>query len=538
MGLFDRARRCRLDHVEREGRAPVLRVALVVEVDLVTGLGDVLQVGARLRDGAVDGGLVLRVQRERLGEAAVLGRVDPSVGHPGDEVVLDRERAVLAGERGRRLAGAREPDDHRHALACVRRDHLGARVQGDAAALVDELVPHPQDPLLRLAEVVGVEDPVHALVEIDEDEPVVGPARRLEVRRVDDHELGLEGVRLLDREPELLLHSGDVRVRGLDVETHGDTKLGLRAEPAVEEDHLLLGDVGVLLVRPLPACSVPTVCARPESGSSVTMNVEGVERASTSVWTFTFPYLVQRAVGIVALRCCSSSAPGFSSTEAAFGSWKAILATRGSYPVSDFGLCRAIAARSYSFPGGGGKARRPHRRRRLRGHARSDRGIRRRRRRRRHLEDPPDPEPLRSGRGRHQRGARERVRGRSREARLRHGQGLRLPRRPGRDRGPLRRGARRRLPARALGRRLLAHGGRADRAAPLRRRRRAAYRLRSGHHRARPRARPLRADDEARHRDVRGVVRLEARRGRRALPGRHLLGLCSTAASSSSAPRP
>ena len=178
----------------------------------------------------------------------------------------------------------------------------------------------------------------------------------------------------------------------------------------------------------------------------------------------------------------------------------------------------------HSFPGGGSEARRPRRRRRLRRHARGDRGIRRRRGRRRLSKIHPDPQPLRRGRGRDQRRARKRVRGRPREARLRHGQGLRLPGRPGRDRGPLRGGAGRRLPARALGRGLLAHGGRADRAAPVRRRRRAAHGLRGRHHRPRPRPRPLRADDEARRHDLRGVVRLEARRGRRALPGRDLLG--------------
>ena len=160
----------------------------------------------------------------------------------------------------------------------------------------------------------------------------------------------------------------------------------------------------------------------------------------------------------------------------------------------------------------------------LRRHARRYRGVRRGRGRRGHLQDPSHPEPLRRGRGRHQRGARERLRGRPGEARLRHGQGLRLPRRPGRDRGPLPGGAGRRLPARALGRRLLADGRRPDRAAPVRRRRRAAHRVRGRHHRPRPRPRPLRADDEARRQDVRGVVRVAARRGRRPLPGRHLLG--------------
>ena len=82
---------------------------------------------------------------------------------------------------------------------------------------------------------------------------------------------------------------------------------------------------------------------------------------------------------------------------------------------------------------------------------------------------------------------------------LRHGQGLRLPRRPGRDRDLHARGARRHLPARALGRVLLAARGRQARAAPVRRRGLAAHGLRRRHHR--PRADPgaLRAAREARH---------------------------------------
>ena len=251
MGLVDRPCRGRLDHVERERRATVLGVALVVEVDVVAGLRDVLEVRARLRDRAVDGRLVLGIQREGLGEATVLGGVDGAVRHPGDEVVLHRQRAVLAREGRRGLARAREADDHRDALAAVGRDDLAAGVERDPAAVVHELVPHAEDPLLRLAEVVGVEDPVHALLEVDEDEPVVRPARRLELRRVDDRQLGLEALEIVDGEPQLLLHPGDVRVRRLDEEPDGDAELGLRAEPPVEQDHLLLGDVGVLLVRPL-----------------------------------------------------------------------------------------------------------------------------------------------------------------------------------------------------------------------------------------------------------------------------------------------
>ena len=87
------------------------------------------------------------------------------------------------------------------------------------------------------------------------------------------------------------------------------------------------------------------------------------------------------------------------------------------------------------------------------GHARRDRGVPVRRRRRRRLQAAPHAQPLRRRRGRHQRGARQRRRGQPREPHLLHRQGLRLPRRPGRDRGHVRRGPGRHLRARAHGRR-------------------------------------------------------------------------------------
>ena len=148
----------------------------------------------------------------------------------------------------------------------------------------------------------------------------------------------------------------------------------------------------------------------------------------------------------------------------------------------------AAARRPFGSVSGWRQARRPRRRRRLRGHARRDRGVRRRRRRRDDLEAAPDPQPLRRGRGRHQRGARERRRG--------------LPEIHAYDtvKGSdyigdqdaievfCARGARRHLPARALGRRLLAARRRQARAAAVRRRRLAAHGLRGRHHR--PRADP------------------------------------------------
>ena len=240
----------RLDHGERERRATVLRVALVVEVDVVAMLGDVLEVRVRLRHRAVDGRLVLGIEPVRLREAAVLGDVD-AVGHPGDEVVLHRKRAVLARECRRRLPGAGQPHGQTDLLAVVRRDDLAARVQREAAAVVDELVPHPQAALLRLAEVVRVEDARDALLEVDGDQAVVRVAVGLEVRRVDDRQLGLDLLALRGREVELLLHAGDVRVRGFDVEARGRAEGGVVADVAVDLHHLAAGDVLVLLLRPL-----------------------------------------------------------------------------------------------------------------------------------------------------------------------------------------------------------------------------------------------------------------------------------------------
>src|SRR3954447_911894 len=158
------ARVRRVDRRERERRAPVLRVRGVEEVDgAVVVLRDVLEVGLGLGHGAVDRRLVLLRQRERLGEAARLRRVDLAARHHRDEVVLHRERAVLLREGRGGLARARQAHDQADLVAVVGRDDLAAGVQREAAAVVDELVPHPQPALLRLAEVVGVADAGHAL---------------------------------------------------------------------------------------------------------------------------------------------------------------------------------------------------------------------------------------------------------------------------------------------------------------------------------------------------------------------------------------
>ena len=227
--------RCEVRHPEH--RAPVLRVALLEEVDRAgVVLVHVLQVRGRLDDRAVDRRLERRVERERLREAPVLGPVRVPAGHQSDEIVLHGLRAVLRRERRRRLAGPRQADDHDDLLAGGGRDHLEAGVQRQPALAVDDVVPHPQAALLRLTEVVGVEDTRDAVLEIDRDQPVVRVARGREVRRVDHLHLGLGAVGAL--EVELLLHAGDVRVGLLDREARGRAQLGVVADVAVDHDHI------------------------------------------------------------------------------------------------------------------------------------------------------------------------------------------------------------------------------------------------------------------------------------------------------------
>ena len=162
------------------------------------------------------------------------------------------------------------------------------------------------------------------------------------------------------------------------------------------------------------------------------------------------------------------------------------------------------------------RARRPDHRCRPRRSARRPGGGSRGRDGGDHVQGPPRPLALQRGGRRHQRGPEPgRLVG---VARLRHRQGLRLPRRPGRDRDHVPRGARRGALARALRRHLPPQRDRAPRHARLRRRLGRPHLLRGRHHRPGAAARALRAADEAPRADrpLRGVVRHRARPGRRA----------------------
>ena len=172
--------------------------------------------------------------------------MDNATGHESDEVVLHGLRFALAAERRGGLAGAGEADDGDRLQAAGRLHDLTAGVHRQAAQVVDDLVPHPQAALLRLAEVVGVDDAGDAVVEIDGDAAVVGVSFGDQVRSVDDGDLRLAALAL---EVEELLHAGDVGVAALDDQAGGGLDLRRVGDVTVDDDHLLASDVLVLQVR-------------------------------------------------------------------------------------------------------------------------------------------------------------------------------------------------------------------------------------------------------------------------------------------------
>jgi hypothetical protein len=122
-------------------------------------------------------------------------------------------------------------------------------VQRETALLVDDVVPHPQAALLRLAEVVGVQDARHVPVEIHGDETIVRIAEGSETRCIEHLHIRL--LIVVAGEVELLLHAGDVRVALLYHEASAGAELGVVPDPAVDLDHVVVGDVLVLSPRDL-----------------------------------------------------------------------------------------------------------------------------------------------------------------------------------------------------------------------------------------------------------------------------------------------
>ena len=247
-GVFHPAQRRQL-----EGGAAILRIARVVEVDRPTILllGHVLEVGVPLGHGAVDGRLVFWVKAEGLRKAAVLSAIDFSLRHQRDEVVLHRLGIVLPGEGGGRLACAAESHDQDDPLRLANRDDFAAGVHGETAGVIDLLVPHAEPALLRLTEVIGVEDPRDARFEVDKNRPVARVARRGEVRRVDHRDFRLSAT--VRGVVEMPLHAGNVGVARLDEEPGRGPEGRVVTDDAIEQHHLLVADVLVLELRPFPA---------------------------------------------------------------------------------------------------------------------------------------------------------------------------------------------------------------------------------------------------------------------------------------------
>ena len=172
--------------------------------------------------------------------------------------------------------------------------------------------------------------------------------------------------------------------------------------------------------------------------------------------------------------------------------------------------------------------RRRHRRRRRLRHARVAAAGARRPERRRAVQGVPDPLAHRGGAGRHRRVARQHVRGQLALPLLRHRQGLRLARRPGRHRVHVPRGAQGRVRPRAHGHAVRPQPRRHDLPAPVRRphrqlrREAGAARLRRGRpHRPRDAAHAVPAERQGAHQLLRRVdgagpdPRRRRRRGRR-----------------------
>src|SRR6516225_5776342 len=121
------------------------------------------------------------------------------------------------------------------------RNDLAAGVQGQAAATIDDVVPHPQAALLGLAEVVRVEHAGDVGVQVDGDEPVVRVAGGGYAGRVDDGGVRHPGGRVValpGRVVELVLHAGHVRVGRLHDQPGPGAEPRIGSDIAVDHDHV------------------------------------------------------------------------------------------------------------------------------------------------------------------------------------------------------------------------------------------------------------------------------------------------------------
>ncbi len=148
----------------------------------------------------------------------------------------------------RRFTGTGQTNDQTDFATFFHVKDLAAGVKCQATAFEDQLVPHPQSALFTLTEVIAVEDACYFVLEVDRDETIIGKAFSLEIRRIDDIELGAEVCVLLRgrSEVELLLHCRDIRIGLLDGKPGCGTSGRISTNKAIDYDHVLGLDVLVL----------------------------------------------------------------------------------------------------------------------------------------------------------------------------------------------------------------------------------------------------------------------------------------------------
>ena len=141
------------DLLELVRGARVLRLRVVVEVEHAALVhDDVLEHGPERLRRAEDLRLRLRGQPDHLGVAAAFD-VEDAVVRPAVLVVADQMALGIGGER--RLAGPREPEEHRHAPVAA---HVRGAVHRHHVAQRQPVVHDREDRLLDLARVVRPPD--------------------------------------------------------------------------------------------------------------------------------------------------------------------------------------------------------------------------------------------------------------------------------------------------------------------------------------------------------------------------------------------
>ena len=174
--------------VERIGRARVLGLALVVEIDLARDRvhHDVLEHRAEALRGREDLRLGLGREADRLGVAAAL-EIEDAVLRPAVLVIADQGAVGIGGEGG--LAGAGEAEEDRRVVLGA---DIGRAVHGNHALRRQGVVQIGEDRFLHLAGIGGAADQHDLAREVDRDDGLAAAAMAgrigLEARQVDDRQ--------------------------------------------------------------------------------------------------------------------------------------------------------------------------------------------------------------------------------------------------------------------------------------------------------------------------------------------------------------